>query len=92
MNLLSLLSVTDVQHNLALFVRAQRKRLKLSRQRLAERSNVPAATIKKFETTGQISLRQLLLIWQSIDQLERFNALCQTKSSPPTTIDEVLAQ
>ncbi|WP_328987809.1 hypothetical protein [Thiorhodovibrio winogradskyi] len=47
------------------WIKTQRKTLKLSRQALAARSTVPAPTIKKFETTGQISLRQFLLLWQN---------------------------
>jgi len=57
MPLLSLLSADDVQQQLAQAVRDKRKLLKLSRNALAERSTVPSSTIKKFETTAQISLR-----------------------------------
>ncbi len=48
-------------------------------------------TIKKFELTGQISFRQLLLLWQSLDDLKRLYELTLIQqSSVPTTIDEVL--
>ena len=61
---------------------------------LAARSGVPAPTIKKFELTGQISFRQLLLLWQSLDDLSRLFALTQNtannQSSMPTSIEEVL--
>ncbi|MFM8341774.1 MAG: XRE family transcriptional regulator [Methylomonas sp.] len=90
----SLLSVTDVQSALREHIKQQRKHLKLSRQALAERSTVPASTIKKFETTGQISLRQFLLLWQSVDELSGLQQLTQTKQKSqakmPTSIDEVL--
>jgi predicted transcriptional regulator len=92
--MLSLLSVTDVQSALREHIKLQRKNLKLSREALAERSTVPASTIKKFETTGQISLRQFLLLWQSVDELSSLHQLTQTKQQPqtkmPTSIDEVL--
>jgi predicted transcriptional regulator len=75
-------------------IKLQRKNLKLSREALAERSTVPASTIKKFETTGQISLRQFLLLWQSVDELSSLHQLTQTKQQSqtkmPTSIDEVL--
>jgi predicted transcriptional regulator len=75
-------------------IKLQRKNLKLSREALAERSTVPASTIKKFETTGQISLRQFLLLWQSVDELSSLHQLTQTKQKSqtkmPTSIDEVL--
>lgn len=86
----SFLSAADVQHNLSQNLWQRRKALKLSRQALAERSTVPAATIKKFETTGQISLRQFLLLWQSLDDLRRLNALARPADPEPATIDEVL--
>ena len=92
--MLSLLSVTDLQSALREHIKLQRKILKLSRDALAERSTVPASTIKKFETTGQISLRQFLLLWQSVDELSSLHQLTQTKQQSqtkmPTSIDEVL--
>ncbi|OSQ36450.1 transcriptional regulator [Thalassospira mesophila] len=95
MNQLSLLSAADIQQSLCDTVKRQRKSLKLSRDALAKRSTVPAATIKKFETTGQISLRQFLLLWQSVDDLSRVKALTNTPASttpPPQNTDEVLAR
>jgi transcriptional regulator with XRE-family HTH domain len=89
---LSLVSPVDVQQSLCDWLRAQRKARKLSRQALAERSTVPAPTIKRFETTGQISLRQFLLIWQSLDDLRRLQQLTRPQPKPPGSIAEVLAQ
>ncbi|MEX1057916.1 MAG: helix-turn-helix transcriptional regulator, partial [Natronospirillum sp.] len=83
----------DVQQAFAAHLRRLRKAEKLSREALAERSSVPASTIKKFELTGQISLRQLLLLWQSLDDLKRLYELAQaskTESRTPTSIAEVL--
>jgi ribosome-binding protein aMBF1 (putative translation factor) len=65
----SLITANDVQQQLAQAVRKKRKQLKLSRDALAKKSTVPASTIKKFETTGQISLRQFILLWQCVDSL-----------------------
>lgn len=93
MFLLSLLSASDVQQQLAETVRCKRKRMKLSRDALAERSTVPAATIKKFETTGQISLRQFILLWQCVDRLDNLVTLVTLVTQPepdPRSIEEVL--
>ena len=96
MSRLLLLGDTDVQQAFAAhLLRSLREAAKLSRAALAERSSVPAPTIKKFELTGQISFRQLLLLWQSLDDLARLHELTQAKESrlgerQPTTIDEVL--
>ena len=92
MALLSLLSATDVQQQLSESVRHKRKMMKLSRPALAERSTVPAATIKKFETTGQISLRQFILLWQCVDRLENIAALTKETEHTPLTIAEVLKE
>ncbi|MFC1750080.1 helix-turn-helix domain-containing protein [Pseudomonadota bacterium] len=83
----------DVQHAFAAHLRGLREQAKLSRDALAERSTVPASTIKKFELTGQISFRQLLLLWQSLDDLSRLYQLTQLPRSQarvPMSIDEVL--
>lgn len=92
--MLSLLSGVDVQEDLADYVQRRRKGLKWSRGALAERSTVPAPTIKKFETTGQISLRQFLLLWQCIDDLQRIQNLTldSEQKSMPRTLEEVLSQ
>lgn len=92
MTLLSLLSPTDLQQQLAATVQRKRKQMKLSRRALAERSTVPAATIKKFETTGQISLRQFILLWQCVDQLETLSALTKETNQQPRTLKEVLSE
>lgn len=89
---LSLRSTHDVQIHLANTVKARRQSFGWSRQALAERSLVPASTIKKFETTGQISLGQFLLLWQCIDDLARMDQLCEPVHVAPKTIDEVLGR
>ncbi|RKF22124.1 XRE family transcriptional regulator [Alginatibacterium sediminis] len=89
----SLLDDTDVSQAFATHLRDLRKQAKLSREALAQRSCVPASTIKKFELTGQISFRQLLLLWQSLDSLDRLYQLTQAnpdRSALPTSIEEVL--
>lgn len=95
MSRFQILDDADVLRAFADYLRLQRKQKKLSRQALAVRSTVPAPTIKKFETTGQISFRQLLLLWQSLDDLSRLYSLTQDASKranqrKPTSIEEVL--
>lgn len=91
-SLLSLLTAADVQNQLAEFLRARRRQRKLSRRALAERSTVPASTIKRFETTGQIALRQFILLWQCLDELQRLSVLADAPTGEPRTIEEVLDQ
>jgi len=87
---LSLNSANDIQQLLAQTVRKKRKQLKLSRNALARKSTVPASTIKKFETTAQISLRQFILLWQCVDSLENLLALSKEPDYQPSSIDDVV--
>lgn len=88
--LLSLLTSNDIQEQFADTIKRKRKEQKLSRQALADKSTVPASTIKKFETTSQISLRQFILLWQSLDSLDKLAELCKETPKTPTSIEEVL--
>jgi len=80
-----------VQQALAQYLRSQREAVGLSRNALAEKSLVPASTIKKFELTGQVSLRQFVLLWQCLDELVHLNNLTQPAPKMPTSIEEVLS-
>ncbi len=94
MTKLSLLSSSDVQTSLKEYLILRRKAAKLSRDKLALRSTVPASTIKKFETTGQISLRQFLLLWQCLEQLEHLDKLTKPsieRKRNPQSIADVLS-
>ena len=87
-----LTSPADVQRQLATAVRERRKSRRLSRAGLARLSTVPASTIKRFETTGEISLRQFILLWQCLDDLSGLTALAAERPALPRSIDEVLSQ
>lgn len=88
--LLSLHSAYDTQLALAEAIRFKRQKYKLSRQLLAERSGVPAPTIKHFEQTGQISLRQFLQLWQMVADIDAIYALTHEPEPTPKTIADVL--
>lgn len=91
MAVLSFLSPSDMQGRLAQAVQNKRKQMKLSRQALAERSTVPVSTIKKFEISGQISLRQFILLWQCVDSLENLLSIVnESELLLPRSIDDVL--
>lgn len=81
---------SDIQMEIARYLRSQRRAQKLSRDALAERSTVPAPTIKRFELTGEVSFRQLCLLWETLDDLGRLKALCDVETMPKS-IEEVLA-
>ena len=59
-----------------------RLRLNLSRQTLAERSGVPASTIKRFETTGLIGSASLADILFALDRLDELAHLFGAQEVP----------
>lgn len=87
---MSFYDAAEVQRLMAEHLRRQREAAGMSRDALAERSLVPASTIKKFELGSQISLRQFMLLWQSLDELSRLAELTRPLPTMPTSIEEVL--
>jgi len=68
----------DVQNQLAKDIKRLRLTVKgWKRDTLAKHSGVPSSTIKRFETTGEISLRQFLMLVQSLGMLNRMNKLLE---------------
>ena len=58
-------TAAEIQKETAINAKKRRKWLKYSRETAAELSGVPEATIRKFENTGEISFRQLLMLLQA---------------------------
>lgn len=56
-------------------VKARRKELKLSRKLLAQKSGVSYASVRRFESTGDIAFVSLLKIASALNCLEDFNEL-----------------
>lgn len=57
--------------------KARRLDAKLTRRTLADKSGVAEANIKRFETTGQISLLNLLNIAYALNAMDEFEQLFQ---------------
>ena len=58
------MSACDLSEELATSLKNKRKWLKHSREKASELSGVPVPTLRRFENTGEISLRQLLMLCQ----------------------------
>lgn len=86
-NILSIASQEDSARIIAGKVKACRLAEDWSRRSLAERSGVPEATIKHFETTGQIALVSLLKLAFVLDKLDDFDALFQP--TPIVSINQI---
>jgi transcriptional regulator with XRE-family HTH domain len=56
-------------------IRALRKQEKMSQKQLSERSGVAHASIKKFESTGIISLESILKICEALKRLTDFESI-----------------
>lgn len=68
-------SVSSLKTDLKIRFQLRRKEAQLSREELASRSGVSYGSIRRFESTGEISLGSLLKISQAIGLLDEFNAL-----------------
>ncbi|MEX0445739.1 helix-turn-helix domain-containing protein [Xenorhabdus sp. SGI246] len=88
--MLSFYTAYDVQHELKDFIKRQRKQQKITVESLSKRSGVPYSTIRKFERTGNISLRQFLMLMEAIGELSPLHELTKEREREPTTIAEVL--
>jgi len=56
-------------------IRALRKQEKMSQRELSDRSGVAYASIRKFESTGIISLESLLKICETLNHLSDFKSI-----------------
>ena len=65
----------DVQHELATKVKARRLELNISQVELAERSGMSLSSLRRFEKTGEISLRSFLELALVLGELKVFSAL-----------------
>lgn len=54
---------------------SKRKKMKYTQKELARRSGVSYASIRRFETTGEISLRSLMMIAVALECLKDFEQL-----------------
>ncbi len=69
----------EVSKALAERHKALRKQLNLSQSEMAERSGVSLGSLKRFETTGKISLESLLKLAHLISRLEDFKNVFQPR-------------
>lgn len=65
----------ELDKNLALRVRNIRKRRSISQEQLAAMSGVSYGSVKRFETTGQISLLSLTKIAMALDIVDELRTI-----------------
>jgi len=69
-------------------VRARRLELDYTQQNVARRAGMSLSTYRRFESTGEISLRHLILIGVALRSTDDFEGLFSTRQY--ASIDEVL--
>ncbi len=72
---------TEVMKELGLKVRAKRLSQNLSQSGMASRSGVSLGSLKRFESTGQISLESLLKIAMSLNCMRDFETVFNENTS-----------
>jgi len=88
MRAITIKTPNDLAKTISNNLRACRKKLNLSRQRLSEMSGVSFGSIRRFEETGEISLKSLLKIATVLDCADEFEQLF--KQTEPKSIREII--
>lgn len=68
-------SPNEIMRNIATRIRAIRKRRKISQKKLSEKSGVSLGSVKRFESTGEISLISLVKVAIALDIAEDLETL-----------------
>ena len=70
--------------------KARRLDFDLTQEGLATKSGVSLGSLKRFESTGQISLESLLKLALVLECLDDFNAIANPKAVKANSIDELI--
>ena len=70
---------TSIINGLIERAKRRRKELKLSQKELSVKSGVSYSSIRRFETSGEISLTSLIKIAHALNSMEDFNNLFKYK-------------
>jgi transcriptional regulator with XRE-family HTH domain len=88
--MLSLYTAFDLQMELKEYLKSARKKDKLSVKKMADLSGVPYSTIRKFESSGNISLRQFLMLYETVGDLRKVKELTKLPEPEFKSIEDVL--
>lgn len=80
---------SEIQRSLSSSFRTARKARKHSRKEASIRSGVPEATIRRFEDSGEISLRQFLMLCDAYGSPKATDSLFPKPA--PRSMDELIA-
>ncbi|MGM0505843.1 MAG: helix-turn-helix domain-containing protein [Bacteroidota bacterium] len=88
--MISLFTPKEASRSIAARARQQRLQMNMTQKELAERSGVSFGSVKRFEQSGRVSLKNLLHIAVVLDSLKDFEELF--KAEPWNSIDEMIDQ
>lgn len=80
----------DIREELRAKFKARRKSLNYTQSELSSRSGVSLGSLKRFESSGKISLESLLKLALVLECLDSFSSLCEEKEEMPKSIEELL--
>ena len=81
---------SEIQDELKAKFRAKRKALKLTQKELSIKSDVSLGSLKRFESSGQISLESLLKLAFVLECLGDFEGVCEEREEMPTSIEDLI--
>ena len=81
---------SDIQDQLRVKFKTRRKQLGYTQTELAECSGVSLGSLKRFESTGQISLESFLKLAFVLECLEEFGGVCEREEERFGSIGEVI--
>lgn len=71
----------EIMEDLASKVKTKRLELNLTQEGICSRSGVSLGSLKRFESTGQISLESLLKLAHAVNALSEFDTLFQPQKN-----------
>ncbi len=72
---------TEIMTDLAYRIKSKRLELNLTQEGICSRSGVSLGSLKRFESTGQISLESLLKLAHAVGALSEFDSLFSTQKN-----------
>lgn len=88
MLILKLSTPQDILQSIAKRVKERRLERRYTQKKIAALSGIPLPTYRRFENTGEISLRSLIFIAIALDMEEDFSLIFATKTY--SSIDDIL--
>lgn len=81
---------SEIAKDIAVREKQKRKQYKLTQQQLASKSGVSFGSVKRFENTGEISLKSLLKIAFILDSQTDFDNIFKTLPENYKNINDIL--